>query len=368
MANEKKQPNASGKHSSRRVAQDLAEMLRGEIEAGNVRPGNFLPSVRELMKEHGSASLTVQRALKRLEEEGLVSAEPRQGYRVLGRGGAVAGEAPFAFILSSWCVPGVGEGFSRMLTALLQESAERRGWKMVTVVTGKEDAAEIVRRATSEKSWGLVLDTPDAEVVAQARAAGLSVVVVDSWVRGAGFDAVVQDDFCGGQLAAEYLASRGHKRIGWIGPAKKSQRRLERRGGVETALGEAGLTVRRTCDIDFDSPELHEAAQVMLSGKNRPTGVLALWLQAANALKETARDMGMNLGDDLEIATWTTEETYESYQSRMPGRGLGMPTVVWSLRSMAESALSRLAERRENPELPVSRINIPTRLEVPAGD
>jgi len=360
----KNEPRSTGK-SSRRVAQDLAEFLRREIETGSVRPGNFLPSVRELMKEHGSASLTVQRALKRLEEEGLVAAEPRQGYRVLQQGAAAFAGQRVSFVLSSWCEPGTGGGFSRELTSLLQDGAEARGMRLTTLVIGRESAAETLKRVRAEGSGGIILDTAYPELAELAGRAGIGVVVVDSWARGAEFDAVVQDDFNGGQMVGEYLASRGHKRIGWLGPENRDQHYRERRGGVEIGLSEAGMTLGRSCDVDFDSGELHEAAQVMLTGKNRPTGVCALWTRAASALKEAGLEAGLKLGEDLEIVTWTTEENYEVQGSK---HGSGMPTVVWSLRAMADAALSRLAARMADPGISVVRVNIPTRLVGVAGD
>jgi hypothetical protein len=38
------------------------------------------------------------------------------------------------------------------------------------------------------------------------------------------------------------------------------------------------------------------------------------------------------------------------------------PAVSWSIRTMAEAALSRLAERRANPGLPALLVKVPVRL------
>jgi DNA-binding LacI/PurR family transcriptional regulator len=359
-------PNTGNRRSSRRVAQELAEELRKKITAGGVRAGAFLPSVRELMREHGSASLTVQKALKILEAEGLVLAEPRQGYRVLARANEPSRDCPVAFLLTSWQDPGLGEGFYRTLTAELHDCALKRGWKFLGMMAGKGESGEIFGRVEAERSWGLVLDTPVPGLIRRAREAGLPVVVVDGWVRGAEYDAVVQDDFAGGQRAGEYLAERGHKRIGWIGPAEPSEHERGRRGGALVALAEAGLQIGRSIETEINSPEAHEAARKLLAGRKRPTGVLALWRPAADVLKEAARDAGLVVGQDVDIVTWTTEEAYRAELARMPEGGVPLPTVVWSLQSMAEAALSRLAERRGNPDLPAMRVNVPTHLEVPA--
>src|SRR4029450_9918389 len=51
--------------------------LRERIAAGGWQPGVRLPSERELVQEFGCARMTVHRALRELEDEGLI--ERRQG-------------------------------------------------------------------------------------------------------------------------------------------------------------------------------------------------------------------------------------------------------------------------------------------------
>ena len=56
-----------------------AEALRREISAGRLRPGDKLPSSRELQQRYQIASTTVQNALRVLREDGLI-------YSVQGKG------------------------------------------------------------------------------------------------------------------------------------------------------------------------------------------------------------------------------------------------------------------------------------------
>ncbi|MBN8453997.1 PLP-dependent aminotransferase family protein [Accumulibacter sp.] len=60
----------------------LAEDLRGIIAAGNLRPGERLPSVRRLSRERRLSVSTVLQALHQLEDRGLVEARPQSGYFV----------------------------------------------------------------------------------------------------------------------------------------------------------------------------------------------------------------------------------------------------------------------------------------------
>ncbi|GGO86501.1 GntR family transcriptional regulator [Wenjunlia tyrosinilytica] len=59
-----------------------ADVLRQEITSGRIKPGDRLPSARELEERFGIANMTVRSALRVLREEGLI-------YSVQGRGSYV---------------------------------------------------------------------------------------------------------------------------------------------------------------------------------------------------------------------------------------------------------------------------------------
>jgi DNA-binding transcriptional MocR family regulator len=66
------------------VAQEIGSMIRG----GTLRPGDALPSVRELRHSRGVSASTVLRAYEVLELEQLIEARPRSGYYVAEHGHA----------------------------------------------------------------------------------------------------------------------------------------------------------------------------------------------------------------------------------------------------------------------------------------
>jgi DNA-binding transcriptional MocR family regulator len=65
--------------------EDLARRFAAAIEAGVLRPGERLPSVRALRAQERLSTATVMQALARLELLGLVEARPRSGTFVRGR-------------------------------------------------------------------------------------------------------------------------------------------------------------------------------------------------------------------------------------------------------------------------------------------
>lgn len=65
----------------------LAAILRGQIESGELQPGSRLPTILELGSTYGVATPTVRKALRVLKDEGLVVG-------VGGYGTFVTGEQP----------------------------------------------------------------------------------------------------------------------------------------------------------------------------------------------------------------------------------------------------------------------------------
>ncbi|GAA2064163.1 hypothetical protein GCM10009801_08590 [Streptomyces albiaxialis] len=71
--------------------QQAADLIRREIESGKIKPGEQVPSYRELQERFDIANMTARSALRVLRDEGLI-------YTVQGRGSYVADAAPAAGI------------------------------------------------------------------------------------------------------------------------------------------------------------------------------------------------------------------------------------------------------------------------------
>ncbi|MGW7166406.1 GntR family transcriptional regulator [Streptomyces sp. NPDC054884] len=57
----------------------IAETLRGQIRSGRLKPGDTLPTQAALMREFGASSLTVQKAMALLKQEGWAVSRPGKG-------------------------------------------------------------------------------------------------------------------------------------------------------------------------------------------------------------------------------------------------------------------------------------------------
>lgn len=64
---------------------EIAERLAEEIERGEWPPGSQVPSGRDLAKEYGVSAATGMRALRLLQDQGLVVGRQGRGFVVTGR-------------------------------------------------------------------------------------------------------------------------------------------------------------------------------------------------------------------------------------------------------------------------------------------
>jgi DNA-binding LacI/PurR family transcriptional regulator len=359
---------ARGTLEGGRGVTDLAGRLRERIRNGAFVGGSFLPTERQLAAEHGVAKMTARRALKALEREGLVVAQPRQGYRVLMGGGDPDRGLPVAYVVhrpdvqdSSW------DDFHSTLLSQFQRVAAEKGWSLLVVESHPDDVDGVTAQLSSSGVCGAILDLGGSKLERRLREGGLPTVGVDMSSEKPTGDLVVQDGFMGGVLAASHLAARGHKRVAWLGPdpVGGDLQILERYCGAVGGLERAGIPLDPSLCIRLPEGQRELAArkaEELLSRKDRPTAVLALWQGMSVALGAAARKLGLCIGKDLEMVGWSTEEEYES--GFLPGFSSGdVPAaVVWSVARMAEAAVRCIKARRAEPGMLPLHLRIPTSL------
>jgi len=344
----------------------IAMVVRSRISTGRFPIGHLLPPIRVLGKEFEVSHETVRRAMKFLEGKRLVEAAARRGFRVVRRPKDPEKVVPAAYVMSS--SDGVWHGIEQQLLVQLQSVAADSGFSVAGISASARSARDVAEQLQAARVSGVVLDTDDPALVAVVEELGLPTVMVESASPAGRFDSVIQDGFGGGLQAGEHLVERGHKRIGWVGPIAKSFQGLQRWGGAVAGLKRHGLGLDPRLIID-SNPEEDPVGQIQdaLAGADRPTAIIALWRPEAIAAGRAAARLGLRIGRDLDIVGWVAEENYAEYVTAFP-EGQLPAAVTWRIRSLAEAAMARLAERRRRPGLPAMRMVVETRLRLGVGN
>ncbi len=347
-----------------RASTKLHAELRAAIVSGEISGGGFIPTQRELSSQYGVAHTTVRRALKKLEVEGLIASEPRRGFRVLPRASDPDRGCPLAYVADPLDSAGRPRPFHSHLLVSLRLAAGRRGWSMLALGSEGSTVPETIAGMRSQRAFGVVLNTTDAELLRAIERWGVPAVVVNDWAESARIDSIIQDGHQGGLLAARHLCERGARRIAWFGPLGDDVHSLERFGGVAAGLQQFGAGLPPELVVETGSQSMIALAHGLLSRRDRPEGVITMWRGCTLAVRQAAEELGLEVGRDFELVGWCPQELYDTtYLPAFEG-GPVAPAVVWSVATMAETALSRLAERRENPDLPALRVKVPTTLRV----
>jgi LacI family transcriptional regulator/LacI family repressor for deo operon, udp, cdd, tsx, nupC, and nupG len=216
----------------------------------------------------------------------------------LGRSQAVGVVAPF------FTAPSAVE----RLRGAVEHLAER-GYEVVLFpVQSAEQRADAFRDfALHDRVDGLLvisLPLADGDVAALERHE-LRAVLIDACHPALAH--VVVDDVLGGELAAQHLLAKGHRRIGFVGGAAghafgsaSSERRLK---GLRRTVARAGIERGNVIAQrgGYGRDEASALAAKLLSRDNPPTAVFAASDIQAFGVLEAASTLGMRVPDDVAL-------------------------------------------------------------------
>jgi LacI family transcriptional regulator len=163
------------------------------------------------------------------------------------------------------------------------EDVARSHGAMVIVVSSEEDGtreAELVMSLVQRRVDGLLVvpSSDDHRYLKPELDMGMPVVFLDRPPERVRVDQVLFDNVGGAERGVDHLLSRGHKRIGVIGPDASIFTVRERYEGFVAAVEAAGGRVdSRLVDLDCRDPEgAAQAATRMLALRRPPTAFFAL--------------------------------------------------------------------------------------------
>ena len=183
-----------------------------EQRLAHMSPGERLPTVRELMASFGVSQVVVQRALSRLKDAGLISAQVGRGTFVTGRRPGSATTTRNVLVLSYEQQSDRADE----LTRLLHRSFLKRDWRSAVLTYGDFDqASELIESlppfdACVVQSRGT---TMPLSLLARLKSRHQALVIEGYAVAGVDVDGVAIDWLGALSLALRHLYDHGHRRI-----------------------------------------------------------------------------------------------------------------------------------------------------------
>lgn len=172
----------------------------------------------------------------------------------------------------------------------------------------------------------------------------IPVVLVE--VRHSGLSGITIDNKYGGELAAEYLVSRGYRTLGFIGeggqPAYSLHATDERFYGFRERLRFLGHEVAESNAVfhEFGMENTVAAAEKLLKGSNRPDAVFAASDIEAVGVIKAARNCGLDIPGDVAVIGFDDIDLADY---------MGITTINQSLDESGITAVELLLEKMKSP-------------------
>jgi DNA-binding LacI/PurR family transcriptional regulator len=295
----------------------IRQQINWLIASGKLKPGDRLPTIRELAEQIGVHMHTVRQAYHSLEDDGLVETRPSRGTRVkpFELDKLVTTESASPSHTIGVLIPNIYTFYDSFISGV-EEIARRSGYMIIVCIT--RDSAELTRQSAQQliakKVDGIVAASPVADVFKRsipASSDGPPIVYVDSPQFPT--HSILLDLEAAGFLATDHLIEHGHKRIGMITAPLTWPNFYDAYRGYERALTASNLTIEPDSVIETPAYSLEDGYQagLRLLALNKPPKAIFVSgdLMAAGvirALKENGKripqDFAITSKDNVELA------------------------------------------------------------------
>lgn len=351
----------------------VAHHLRDQIQGGELRPGDRLPSFRDLRRQHHVAQCTIDKAYAVLEGEGLIARTERSGVFVAQpatrRATGLIGFCNIEFTKSNFTpfwtdllegVEAAAHASDRQV--LLLKAGVAAGWEKVDglLFNGLVDRIPVSRLPMNLPMVSLFVP-PLLVGSATQRRQTLSQTSL-----------IATDDYQAMRNATEYLLGLGHRRIAYLNNSNSDKRVYPQRlAGYQDALRAAKIKpdqrwlralARPTPKIYFMSSGRLTMSQ-WLQEDWHELGCTALLTQnddTAWGAIEAFRQEGIKVPEDVSIVGFDGTQSAEICNPQLT-------TVEVPLQQMGYEAVQMLLRRIHDSAHPVEKLTFSTQLRMRAS-
>lgn len=333
----------------------IASTLEQRIARGELSPGRFLPTERELQEEFGASRSTIRRALAHLIEAGWAENVPSKG--------VVAGKTAHRSTSRTVALVDGASYVLRVLFIKLSDQLRENGLHLVHLGGHNDGSMEApLEYAMQQDLAGLIVwpfrGFPDESVVRRA-AKQMPLVFLDHGAGEVDTDIVTFDYVGAADIATEHLIAQGAKRIGVTGMIDMLDVSHQRMSGYMRAMFRCGL---QPASRDFvfihtsgmAQPDLDPLIE-RLSRPDRPDALLVMQDEFMPHVVEAALTAGLRLPEDLRLVT-----IGDDIDLSVGDYGLTAVALDWD--RMAKTTLDLLLQRLAGSQEPTKRLLAPYRL------
>jgi LacI family transcriptional regulator len=225
------------------------------------------------------------------------------GYRVNGMARALKTRRSMSI---GMVVPDITNPFFPPVVRGAEDVLDRLGYSLL--LSSSDNDLGKARRQTAAMLEGqadgllLAMARRDDPLVAELRAGGTPLVLVNRTIDRGGVSAVIPDDFHGATEAVEHLYALGHRRLAFVGGPLSTSNGARRRASFDETVQRLGLPEVASLEASaFDEQAGYAAAQTLLAEHPRITGVVAGNDLIAVGIIVAAAERGRNCPRDISV-------------------------------------------------------------------
>lgn len=344
----------------------IFELLRSQIWQGVYPPGKKLPTEAELMQHFEVSRTTVSRAMRDLEQMGLVDRCRGSGTYVKQNGGNDQ------VVRLSFLVPWVdsNDRLPYVEGLIYQRIARLAGENGVSIALHCFDASCHDLRSGMHKAAQKVIDDGingvmyypaelpkdkvhiNREIVDKITGAGIKVVLVDRDITPypdrSEFIRIGFDNRRGGMILTNHMIAQGCKRIAFIGIPEDSTAVADRLQGYYEAHSQQELTIspELVCAVHEDDLDLNFGRHLLK--EVRPDAIIAKMDRFAAILGRHLSFLGVQIGSDIKLAGFDNDPISELLHMSLTTIGLPVePFADAAFRAMLQCLDEEDYEKRQ---------------------
>lgn len=226
----------------------IYEALLMEISSGKLKPGDQLPSEKELCEAFQVSRITSKKALEMLAANRLISRQRGKGSFVVGSPGSGQITASFRFI--AFLISAFNDSFGNQLIRSVEEACETQGYHLILKLTHESPAEEeaALRALDNENVAGILMlpvhgEYYNAEILRQILNTR-PLVFVDRKMQGLPVPSVSTDCLSATEMAVMRLLEQGHRNIAFYsGPVIHTSTVEDRRKGFVRAFARNNVSL-----------------------------------------------------------------------------------------------------------------------------